>query len=153
MATLTVQAPGWRRPSGQMSRVPPARSTRHQARAVVTLRSPGSARELSGRLVEDGVLHGENGLGTLRRAGHPEVRRQRAALQAGQNLVLPRVEGSELAARDRLVADALERQRIDPAPVLLHPVVQMRAGGQAGGAGEGDDVPLLHSDARSEALG
>src|SRR3954454_12188759 len=150
-ATLTVRASGWKRPRGQMSRVPPARSTRHHA-FTVTIGSSGSA--------------GQRPLGPFSRSGPPvaggdlriETRhlhpaRQDPGAQAGREVVPPGVEGRHPGGRDRLVADALERQRIDPGVAQLHPVVQVGAGGEARGAGVGDDVPLPHPRARTDAGG
>ena len=81
--------PGWRRPSGQMSRVPPARSTRHQARAVVIRNPRGQRATWPAGWAARAILHGEPGLAgnrqtcggpaTARRApGRPEPRSARS---------------------------------------------------------------------------
>src|SRR3954471_5352943 len=150
-ATLTVRAWRWKRPSGQMSRVPPARSTRHHAFTVI-IRESGSAGQRFLRAARRSgyrLATGDLRLRTEARHLHPA--RQDPAAQAGLEVVPPGAEGRHPGGRDRLVADALERQRIDPGIAQLHPVVQVGAGGEARGAGVGDDVPLPHPRPRTDA--
>src|SRR6202165_3119239 len=54
IATLTVTAPAWSSPRGQMSRVPPPRSTRHHARTVEM--TPVLARDQRVAAAAEGVL-------------------------------------------------------------------------------------------------
>src|SRR5258706_4893011 len=125
-ATLTVGGPGWSRPRGQMSRVPPPKSTRHQALTATSEGIEGKrlARHSGTRGLRRGVAGCELSISPL------DIRemhrfRQLDVAHPAPKLVPPRPEGRQASLRDRFVADPFERQRIDPAFPVLHPVVQL----------------------------
>src|ERR1700681_697981 len=97
----------------------------------------------TGRL-RRGIANCELGSFSALGARKMEGLRQLDVVQATPELVPPRPEGRQAGVRDGFVADAFERQRLDPAVAVLHPIVEVRSAGDARGAGESDSVALPH---------
>src|SRR5207245_4262579 len=62
-------------------------------------------------------------------------------------------EGGLLGSADGLAGDELLAERVHERAALGDPVVEMRPGGEAGGADVADHLALAHAHARPEAAG
>src|SRR5213593_405788 len=139
MATFTVREPGWKRYSGQRSRVPPARSARTGARTVTLFIRSEPCRVLEecpaswGEFCHLGGRRGEFRRKTDNVAS--ELLRQRH--------------------RERVGGNGFQFERIQPDSAIGDAIVEMRSGRQSGCTDVADHFSLHHLvsafDAFSEA--
>src|SRR5258708_32206560 len=129
MATLTVRAPGWKRYSGQRSRVPPARAARTGARTITFFMV-----ELLRSLLEEcpSTCIRFSDLRNCRGELRSELSHVGAELLQGR--------GAQWIGRDRF-----QLERIEPRPVVRDAVIEMRPGGHTSHPYIADDLPLPHA--------
>src|SRR5881409_220089 len=126
MATFTVREPGWKRYSGQRSRVPPARSARTGARTVTLFIRSEPCRVLEecpaswGEFCHLGGRRGEFRRKTDNVAS--ELLRQRH--------------------RERVGSDGFQLERIEPDSAIGDAIVEMRSGRQSGCTDVADHLSL-----------